>query len=181
VKPDHVHELVELWKRRLSGDESIGLLRKNGGIQAWYRRLATVPSIASAVAAELGGEPEHAIEVEHLGEFLAAMELPANERRARLSALELDGPSEWAEAVAFCDLARGVALRFDAWLARARELEEGPRSTPVDPLGVGAHVEHSTFGRGVVRAKLGDILTIEFDGAEKRVHARFVRPSPSEP
>jgi hypothetical protein len=173
VSPDDVRELVALWRKRLSGDHGIGWLRKQGGIGAWYRRLASTPIVALAVADELERDPDHAIEVEHLREFLAAMQLPALERRARLVALELDGPTGWTEAVQFCELSDESALRFDAWIARAQELELG--CAPPDPLGVGARVIHASFGAGTIVGRAGDILTIAFTSGEKRIAARFVR------
>jgi hypothetical protein len=177
LEPDDIRELVTLWKNRLSGDDAIGWLRKEGGISAWYELLATVPNVALAIAAELEGDREFAIEVEDLREYLATTGLPRSERLARLSTLEVGTPMDWDDAVASCELPRTVALRFEAWIARAREIERGPTPPVIDPLGVGARVDHPTFGRGVVRSKSGDTLTIAFDSGEKRVLARFVRPS----
>jgi hypothetical protein len=177
LHPEDIRELVALWKRRLSGDEGIRCLRKQGGIEGWYQLLASVPRVALAVATELERDPEHAIEVEQLREYLAAMELPPAARRELLSRLDVQSTMDWDEAVKCSQLSRDYTLRFEAWIARAREIERGPTPTVSDPLGVGAEVSHPSFGRGVVLTKAGDQLTIAFADGNKRVLARFVRPS----
>lgn len=173
--PEEIRELVQAWNDRLGHDEGVWLLRKNGGLSAWYELLATVPNVARAVAAELerGPFPQ---EVEHLREYLELRDRPAAERRARLDALELGWPMPWEEAVRSCELTDEFRDRFEAWFERAREIERGRAADAGGPFAPGSEVDHATFGRGVVRGRNGDAITVAFERGETRVLARFLRP-----
>ena len=175
VSPDDVRELAMLWRERLSGDDGLGRLRKQGGITAWYRRLATVREVALAVAEELARERKFKKEVEDLPDFLEALRLPPDDRRKKLAKLQLDGNADWAEAVRICELSSEQAESFDAWYARAQEITRGPQT--IDPMGIGAIVTHATFGEGTITAKQGDTLTITFASGEKRIQSRFIKPT----
>lgn len=172
--------LLEDWREHLGPekDEGLGLLWKEGGIEALLELMrGEVPRVMAALARALAADHEgdDSFAGEMLSRYLWAMSPPSRaERLARLDEVDLNEPSKWSVALHQLDppMPKRFRSRIEAWLDRARGIERRCAGI-IEPkrIEVGSKVVHDTFGEGIVTAIQDSVVTVQFATDRKRLRA----------